>query len=250
MFQKIEVLNLAQANAALDAIEVRLAEFAAAGAKCGTDLMDAEARLGEAVLDGDTTVGAHVASLRIQADGLTAALVVLEKRRMVAQLNCKKAQVVDFRRQAAWKQSELTELEGKTRKLLSALSELEKIEFGPCILGSQRSGNWVSRSTGQPAEEWQTFEEAGADPLNNTPYAVPRSRKLRNEAAALERQALDIEAELAAAVEQVSTTSPAMPDTSATHTGLCACGACRRARATVPEAEWAAAIEAGANAGA
>src|ERR1035438_594747 len=180
MFQKIEVLNLAQANAALDAIEVRRAQFAAAGAKCGTDLMDAEARLGEAVLDGDNTVGALVANLRIQADGLTAALVVLEKRRMVAQLNCKKAQAADFRRQAAWKQSELTELEAKTRKLLSGLSELEKIEYTPCILGSQRAGAWVSRVTGQPAEEWESILECGSDPLNRSEEHTSELQSLRH----------------------------------------------------------------------
>ena len=252
MFQKIEVLNLAQANAALDAIEVRRAQFAAAGAKCGTDLMDAEARLGEAVLDGDTTVGALVANLRIQADGLTAALVVLERRRMVAQLNCKKAQAVDFRRQAAWKQSELTELEGKTRKLLSALSELEKIEYTPCILTAQRVGAWVSRLTGQPAAEWESILECGSDPLNSQPFATPKSRRLRDEADALERQAADIETELRSAEPMPSpAANPAAGEsTPASHTGLCACGVCRRARAAVSATEWAAAVEAGANAGA
>ena len=250
MFQKIDVLTLAQATTVLDGIETRLAQFAAAGAKCGTDLMDAEARLGEAVLDGDTTVGALVANLRIQADGLTAALVVLERRRMVAQLNCKKAQAVDFRRQAAWKQSELTELEAKTRKLLSGLSELEKIEYTPCILGSQRAGAWVSRVTGQPAEEWESILECGSDPLNSQPFATPKSRRLRDEADALERQAADIEMELRSPEPMPSpAATPAAGESPASHTGPCACGVCRRARAAVPPAEWAAAGEAG-NAGA
>ena len=249
MFEQKDVLTLQAANARLDAIEVRRAQFAAASAKNASDLMDAEARLGEAWLAGDTTVGKLVADLRIQADGFAAALVVLEKRRTVAQLDCRRAQAADFRRQAARLREELGGLEGKTSKVLSELSKLEDVEYDGCILAAQRVGNWMPR-TSINVEPWQSTLECASDPCNTTPFATPKSRRLRNEADDLERQALEIEAELAAAAYQMPTTSPEVPDPPATHSGPCFCAACRLARASVSPNEWAAACEAGANAGA
>src|ERR1035437_4913611 len=147
MVEQKDVLTLQAANARLDDIEVRQAQLAAASAKKASDLMDAEARLGEAVLDGDASVGALVADLRIQADGLAAALVVLEKRRAIAQLECKRAQAADLRRQAAAKRADLAALESKTSKVLAELSRLESVEYDGCILGAQRIGAWISRTT-------------------------------------------------------------------------------------------------------
>jgi hypothetical protein len=244
---KMDVLTLAQANAALDTIEVRRAQFAAASAKNASDLMDAEARLGEAVIDGDNTVGALVASLRIQVDGFAAAFLVLEKRREVAQRDCRRAQAVDFRRQAARLRDELGELEGKTAKILGELSKLENVQFDACILAAQRIGNWMPRASIN-VEPWQSTLECASDPGNHQPFAIPRSRQLRNQAEALDGQARDIEQELLRAAYQAPATTPAAPDTPAT--GPCFCEACKRARQTVSSNEWAAGVEAGANAGA
>jgi hypothetical protein len=247
MFEQKDVLTLQAANARLDAIEVRRAQFAAASAKNASDLMDAEARLGEAVIDGDNTVGALVASLRIQVDGFAAAFLVLEKRREVAQRDCRRAQAVDFRRRAARLRDELGELEGKTAKVLTELSKLENVQFDACILAAQRIGNWLPRASTN-VEPWQSSLECGSDPCNTTPFATPKSRRLRNEADDLERQARDIEQELLRAAYQAPATTPAAPDTPAT--GPCFCEACKRARQTVSSNEWAAGVEAGANAGA
>ena len=247
MFQKIDVLNVQQADAVLDAIETRRAQFAAASAKNASDLMDAEARLGEAVIDGDNTVGALVASLRIQVDGFAAAFLVLEKRRTVAQLDCRRAQAADFRRQAARLRDEMGELEGKTAKVLSELSKLENVQFDACILAAQRIGNWMPRASIN-VEPWQSTLECASDPGNHQPFAIPRSRQLRNQAEALDGQARDIEQELLRAAYQAPATTPAAPDTPAT--GPCFCEACKRARQTVSSNEWAAGVEAGANAGA
>ena len=246
---KMDVLTLAQANAALDTIEVRRAQFAAASAKNASDLMDAEARLGEAVIDGDNTVGALVASLRIQVDGFAAAFLVLEKRREVAQRDCRRAQAVDFRRQAARLRDELGELEGKTAKVLSELSKLENVQFDACILAAQRIGNWMPRASIN-VEPWQSTLECASDPGNHQPFAIPRSRQLRNQAEALDGQARDIEQELLRAAYQAPATTPAAPDTPATHTGPCFCESCKRARQNVSGDVWAAAVASGADAGA
>ena len=247
MFQKMDVLTLAQATAALDDIESRRAQFIAAAAKGMTDLAAAEANLGERVLAGDDDACAGVATLRLKIDGLNAAGAVLEKRREVAQLDYRRAQAADFRRQAAAKQADLAALESKTSKVLVELSRLESVEYDGCILGAQRIGAWISRTT-LAAQPWQSTLEVGSDPLNSTPYAIPRSRRLRDEADALERRALEIEAELLRAAEPVPT--PAAPGdlTPATHTGTCFCGPCRRARQNVSPNEWAAAVEGGADA--
>src|ERR1039458_8652142 len=249
MFQnaKTDVLTLAQANAALDDIEVRQAQLVAAAAKGMTDLAAAEANLGERVLAGDDDACAGVATLRLKIDGLNAALSVLEKRRTVAQLDCGRSQAVDFRRQAARLRDELGELEGKTAKVLTVLSKLENVQFDACILASQRSGAWMPRASVN-VEPWQSTLECASDPGNHQPFAIPRSRQLRNQAEALDGQARDIEQELLRAAYQAPATTPAAPDTPAT--GPCFCEACKRARQTVSSNEWAAGVEAGANAGA
>jgi hypothetical protein len=144
---------------------------------------------------------------------------------------------------------ELGELEGKTAKVLTELSKLENVQFDACILAAQRIGNWLPRASTN-VEPWQSSLECGSDPCNTTPFATPKSRRLRNEADDLERQARDIEQELLRAAYQAPATTPAAPDTPAAHTGPCFCESCKRARQNVSGDVWAAAVAGGADAGA
>ena len=251
MFQnaKTDVLSVQTAGAVLGDIETRRAQLSGLLGEVGLKLKRAEDSLGDDWLNGDEGAARTVADLRVTVDGLTAGLGALERRRGVALIDQRRATAVDLRHQAAAKRADLAALESKTSKVLAELSRLESVEYDGCILGAQRIGSWISRTTSE-AQYWQTTVEVGSDPLNSRPYAIPRSRRLRDEADALELQARDIEVELARS-EQMPTTSPVPPDlTPATHQGACFCGACSRARQDVSPNEWAASVEAGANAGA
>lgn len=193
-----EILTVAQADARLDEIERHRAQISLAMAACGSELDQAESGLGEAILSGNETAVHDVAALRLRADGLTAAITALDRRRGVAVIDQKRATVAEIRTKAQVKRTELDRLEGNTRELLHKLSILEGVDFDASILLSQRvSGTWFTSMGGlNPAQSYHGPLEVFRDPSKLEMYCTPRSRKLRDEATALDLEASNIEAQL------------------------------------------------------
>lgn len=191
----------------VSAIDQQIAELDArkelicgAQAEAGARLADAEATVGDEILDGNDGAIRELIELRVRVDGLTAALEALERRRATAVIDRKRAEAAELREQAASKRRALAELEDKTGKLLAKLSELENVSFDACVLNSQRVGVWSAPLAGEglgpaPLAPWRGPDEVQRDPVTGR-YAVPRSRILRDEIAALEAQAAAILAEL------------------------------------------------------
>jgi hypothetical protein len=204
---KIEVLTPAEAGAALEEIASRTALLSGALAEIGTKLQKAEADLGEAILSGDEDAVRGVADLRLRADGLSAGLAALEKRREAALVGQQWAIAVDLRRQARVKRGELAKLEKQTGELLDQLSKLEGLQFSPGILSSQIFGAWYAPGLNKP-ESWHAgYRDVVPDPTNMEPWSLPKSRGLRKAISDLEAQAVAIEQKLVtpepAAVQQV-----------------------------------------------
>jgi hypothetical protein len=217
-----KTLTLAAARTALDEIERRRSQFAAELARTGLVLEQAEAGLGEAMLAGDESVLHEIAELRLKADGLNAALAALDVRRVSAERDLRAATAADYRRQAAGKRAEMKELESKTERLLSQLGSLEDVHYDACILAAQRTGSWY-RSAFAPGaggglalpEPYFAPSEVLPEPIaGRAGYAVPKSRRLRDEAAKLDAMAERIEQEIGEATPaepQNSSANPAAP---------------------------------------
>jgi hypothetical protein len=214
-----KVLTLAEADTALDEIDRRKSQLSIALAQTGAKLADAEASLGDAVLTGDENAVREVADLRLRVDGLNAALATLEKRRVAAALDQRRATADDLRRKAAEKRAELELLNGKTARLLAKLGELEGIEYGHHVLCAQRTpGGW------QPQVTAGVSEMDYCDPTEVLhmgiaypgPYQRTRSRKLLQEAVRLEHQAQVIEDQLRPLPEPQNGSDPAFAELNST----------------------------------
>ncbi len=193
-------LTVQQADAALADIETRRAQLAAALAKHGAELQEAEAALGEDFLCGKEDAARAVEDLRLRCDALTAALAALDKRQAVAVVNRRLAEAAELRRQAEAKRAELLELERKTAKHLMALSELEGVPYTRVILSSQRaSGTWEPAVTATIRNiDYLSPAEVIRYLASYDPYEVPKSRQLFVAIQELENQAAKIDGEIAA----------------------------------------------------
>jgi hypothetical protein len=188
--------TVAEINELLAAMDSREAQLSAMSAQLGLKLDQAEACAGDAFLDGDESVLKEVAELRLQADGVTAALKALDRRRSPLKESRRRAEAAELRNQAESKRKQLAEVNAKTAKLLGQLAQIEGVEFTHSILSSQSAGAWLNAAdyTTNPPTHLAAHElvrDTGAT------FATPLSRKLRAEAEALEFRAVEIEREFA-----------------------------------------------------
>jgi hypothetical protein len=135
-------------------------------------LAEAEDAAGREFMEtGKSKIG-RVLKLRAERDAIDSALKACRAARVDAIKSKIAAEAADLRRQIADKQRELADLEAKTRKHLTALSELE-LDGGALYTSAVLS-----------------LQHSGGDAL--TPLLLPKSQKLRAEIEGLERKANDL----------------------------------------------------------
>jgi hypothetical protein len=195
-----KVLTVQQADLVLDQLEARKAQFCGMLAELGARLSEAEANLGEAVLEGDESAARTVADLRLKVDSINAGLRACEKRKAAAAVDRRRAEAAAIRHQAEVKRANLADLEKKTAKLLNDLSELENVTYTRAVLCAQRTpGSWEPAVTATIRDiNYLSPAEVIRYLASYDPYAVPRSRQLFVAIQELENQAAKIDSELAA----------------------------------------------------
>ena len=190
-----QMKTLTEAQAAIEEIKADRMRIVGLRGELAKRLEAAEAIAGESYLAGDRGAVREIGEFEAEISLIERrALPELDRRQARAEVELKRATAADLRQQAERKKDELALLEQKTAKHLQALSELEETEYDGCILQAQRAGEWVTLQGGlnRPAP-WQGPLECTTDPTNHNPYAVPRSRRLRDEIAGLELKAGEIE---------------------------------------------------------
>jgi len=194
--------TLAEAKAAIEQIEADRMRIVGLRRELAQRLEAAEAIAGESYLAGDRGAVREIAELEAEISLIERrALPTLDRRQAEAERELKAANAADLRQQAETKKAELAQLEERTARYLAELSKLEGVEYTAGILSLQWRGSWVQGGA-HPPESWHgAFVDIAADPTNPEKFAVPRSRKLRNEIADLERRAGEIEAALGGSVE-------------------------------------------------
>jgi len=155
--------------------------------------------LGDAYLDGHAEVDIdRVARLRLTLAATTSAVDAVRRRRLAAMVRVRDAEATSLLDAAAAKRRELQDLEAKCLKLLAPLSVLQGVEYNMAVCNGQRTGHWMSpiAPSGPPdfqVPAWLLPSECAPAAISGG-YAVPRSRRLRDEIAALERQAKEVQA--------------------------------------------------------
>jgi hypothetical protein len=149
------------------------------------------------------TRGSKIAAARSQVEIIEHAAEAAARRVAEANLAVRRAEASDFRADAAKKRAELARLSDEARPLLARLSALMEIEFDLSLLAGQRIGDWLNIVGARPSQLCNAFELVPNQPAQFS-FAVPLTRKLYDEAAALDRRAEAIEAELERAAEQSS----------------------------------------------
>lgn len=192
-----KTFTLAEAKSAISKIENDCAHLIENRSGIGRKLELLQSTGGQRYLSGDRGAIKEIGEFRAELDLIELSLTTLNGQRADAEVDLKRATAADLRNRAELKRSEMAALEAKTGKLLAQLSILENVQYGVGILSNQRQGAWCTANWGTPEPWHAAIVDCQSDPLNHTPFAVPKSRLLRAEIADLLHQAAEIEAELA-----------------------------------------------------
>ena len=201
---KTTVESSASVRARIDGLERRYSELCADQARYGSELQAASEASSRAYVDsGDLSGTKVITELETRLNVVGRGLVILTQQTAAAERDLKVARATELRQRASELREESVGIEKRCEKALGELSKLQGIEYTRMILEAQRKGGWLG--TG-PVTEFDSPHEVGAEPagVNKGHYAISKSRRLITEANELDRQAEEIETELAAEWQQTA----------------------------------------------